>query len=507
MSTKETRFGASCTSFVSLAFPIHFRSCLKSSSCSVIPKTTKLSRRSVSRSHAVTVRAASATGFDADVLIVGAGISGLSAAKEVVSKGKTVIILEASDGVGGRIRTDVHPEGYLLDRGFQVLIEGYPEVKRLLNIDALSPCRFLPGATVFYNDKFHRVSDPFRRPGDTWESLKTPIGSLRDKLNVGRIRFMLLLTDMQKMLRENKNEMNSLEYLKRMGFSSSMIDRFWRPFLQGIYAAELEDQSSTMLQFVLRMLIDGPISLPANGMGEIPKQVANFITRDERNQILLNSKVESVTSNVAKLADGRTFRGQHVLVATEGHECSRLVKGDVASPVWRSVTCMYFSSPTNKLPVDSVLYLNGMHEQGPVNNVVIANRISSKYAPRGKSLISCSTIEIMDKMNDMKAKLKSDPNAFYGEDSLHDPNLERRIRAQMANWFGSDEVNSWSYLKSYYIPYAQPSQKAPNASFAQSVATTNNIFVCGDHVETPTLNGAIRSGFRAAGAILEAMKQ
>lgn len=65
-----------------------------------------------------------------EVIVVGAGLSGLAAARKLGDAGVPVRILEASDGVGGRVRSDVL-DGFILDRGFQVFIEGYPEQKKL----------------------------------------------------------------------------------------------------------------------------------------------------------------------------------------------------------------------------------------------------------------------------------------------------------------------------------------------------------------------------------------
>lgn len=99
----------------------------------------------------------------ADVVIVGAGLAGLVAAKVLEQHNLNTIVLEESDGVGGRVRTD-HVDGFLLDRGFQVLLTAYPELPRHLNLGALDLQLFEPGAIVWRDGKGTVVGDPIRRP-------------------------------------------------------------------------------------------------------------------------------------------------------------------------------------------------------------------------------------------------------------------------------------------------------------------------------------------------------
>jgi len=179
------------------------------------------------------------------VIIVGAGVAGLTAARACAKAGVQVRLLEASDGVGGRVRTDRTEDGYLLDRGFQVFIEDYPEARRVLDYEQLQLARFWPGALVLDGESRSAVSDPLRRPQDTLAALLSPIGTPLDKLLLGIliIRLKYTQTFAQAL---TKDEQSTEDYLFGLGLSESIVDTFFRPFLQGVFLAPLSAQSSRM---------------------------------------------------------------------------------------------------------------------------------------------------------------------------------------------------------------------------------------------------------------------
>ena len=185
------------------------------------------------------------------VIIVGAGVAGLTAARACAKAGVRVRLLEASDGVGGRVRTDRTEDGYLLDRGFQVFIEDYPEARRVLDYEQLQLQRFWPGALVLDGSSRAAVSDPLRRPQDTLTALLSPIGTPLDKLLLGIliIRLKYTQTFAQALTKE---EQSTEDYLFGLGLSESIVDTFFRPFLQGVFLAPLSAQSSRMSELVLQ---------------------------------------------------------------------------------------------------------------------------------------------------------------------------------------------------------------------------------------------------------------
>ncbi len=411
-----------------------------------------------------------------DVLIVGAGLSGLCCARHLMARGLSCEIVEASNAVGGRARTD-ELNGFLLDRGFQVLLTAYPEAQRVLNYTELALHPFYPGALVYMNNRFHRVADPWRRPLDAVRTLFSPIGSMADKLRVARLRHHVRSGSLDTVF--NRLEQTTLAALQAAGFSASMIDHFFRPFFGGVFLERDLQTSSRLFEFVFRMFSEGDIALPAHGMGAIAAQLVAHLPDEV---LHLNTPVQTVTHNAVTTASGETLEARRVVIATEGPEAARLVHGlePVAS---RSVTCMYFAA--DKPPLDEAILMLNCHDEGPVNNVCVPSAVASSYAPAGAALISITVLQ---------------------DWTAHDRELERDVRAQMTRWFGSG-VQQWQHLRTYRIPHALPVQVSHQYAVSPRPARLESgVFICGDYRESASIQGAMVSGRRTAEAILQTLE-
>lgn len=331
--------------------------------------------------------------------------------------------------------------------------------------------RFLPGASIHYQGAFHTISDPFREPLLSLSGLFAPVGSLVDKLRVALLRTQLLLTAVDEILSTPPKPLDA--HLKLASFSDRFINTFFRPFYQGIFLAPLSEQSSTMFSFVFRMFAEAPASLPAAGIGAITQQMRNAL--GDAVDVKLNTRVIEIgDGNVT--TDSGTITAPIIIVATEGPEAVRILGGDITTTDSRGSICLYFTSETAPR-TRPMLTLNGDGDiDGPVNNMFIPNTVASSYAPKGKTLIS--TTIVGDELG------KSDAE------------LEASVRQQMKGWFGSD-VDKWSLLRIYRIPHSQSAQN-PDYIFEKDVMLGEGLFVCGDHRNSPTLNGAILSGRQAA---------
>lgn len=413
---------------------------------------------------------------------MGAGIAGLSCAVKLQQSGVRPLLLEASDGVGGRVRTDV-VDGFLLDRGFQIFLTGYPETRDALDYEALQLKDFYAGALVWSGGRFHRVADPLRHFADGLASLGNPVGSPVDKVLVGVFRLRCLLGTVDEMFA--RPETTTLERLKAEGFSDSIIRQFFRPFLGGIFFDRSLSTSSRLFEFVMRTLASGSNCLPAAGIGAMSQQLAAKLPQDA---IVLNTRVSSISGGKGvTLADGTALTARRgVVVAVDGPEAERLIGGNMQSAPSKpakgvGTCCLYFRAPKPPSP-ENILYLNG-EDGGIVNNCCFPSTVAPSYAPPGQALVSVSTIGTHDQLSDAQ--------------------LEAAVREQLAGWFGAAEVGSWSHLRTYRIPFAQPNQSPPT-NFKRPVSLGGGLYVCGDHRDSATFDGAIKSGRRAAEALLAA---
>jgi phytoene dehydrogenase-like protein len=406
-----------------------------------------------------------------DVLIVGAGLAGLSCARVLQEKGINFQILEASDAIGGRVRTD-EVDGFLLDRGFQVLLTAYPEAKRVLDYGRLDLKPYTHGALSWYAGRMNKLVDPWRTPGSWGESFKSDLGSFVDKLRIASLRFRLSRTSIDEIFRHP--DRSTKDALVADGFSKELIHRFFRPFIGGILLDGELQSSSRMFEFVFKMLSEGDTSLPARGIGAIPAQLAEKLPAGS---IRLNAHVDSLHESELTLAGGETLRARAIVVAAEGPSAAHLV-GEV-EPASRSVTCFYYSAAEPPV-AEPILVLNG-DGAGPVNNFSVISQVAPGYAPAGKSLISVSVLGIQ---------------------ALTEIQLGGFIVAQMKNWFGK-VASTWQLLRSYRIAHAQP-QQYPGALEPpqRPVRTRPGVYVCGDHRDNASINGAMQSGRRAAEAVL-----
>lgn len=407
-----------------------------------------------------------------DAIIVGAGLAGLVCALELQARGVGVIILDASDAPGGRVRTD-EVDGFLLDRGFQVLLTAYPEARRHLDYPALDLKPFYPGALVRADGKLRRLADPLRRPSDLVESIFSPVATLSDKVRIAELILKLKSGPLDRLFDEP--EVETIDYLKEHGFSEKVIERFFRPFFGGVFHDRDLRKSSRMFRFVMRMFAEGDASIPAKGMGQIPAQLASKL---KPGSLRLNARVMSIDNGAVTLDTAEILRAREVIVATEGPEARRLL-GEALPPVEsNSVTCVYFAA--ERSPIDEpALVLNGEAE-GPVNNLCVPSMVSKHYAPAGAHLISASVI---------------------GNPSDSDDALEAAVRTQLTNWFGSD-VSGWRRLRTYRIEHAQPALIPPAIDpHVRASRVAPGLHAIGDHRATSSINGAMLSGRLCAEAI------
>jgi phytoene dehydrogenase-like protein len=352
-------------------------------------------------------------------------------------------------------------------------LTAYPEAQEALDYGALDLRQFYAGALIRCADAFHRLADPWRHPWDAVRGALAPIGNIADKLRIARLRRRVLTSELPALFAAP--DTSAVEFLRELGFSSEMIQRFFSPFFGGVFLESELQTSCRMLQFVFRMFSAGHAALPAEGMGAIPKQLADPLPKD---RLRLAAEVTGIDDTTILLASGERLRARTVVVATEGPVAARLVEG-LPKPEARSVTCVYFAA--EKPPFEEPILVLGAAGDGPVNNLCVPSVVAPAYAPPGAALISASVI---------------------GVPAISDAQLERQIRSQLGGWFGS-AAEYWEHVLTYRIASALPVMEprwTPGPD--RPIQLRPGLYVCGDHRENPSIQGAMASGRRAAERVL-----
>lgn len=408
------------------------------------------------------------------VVVVGAGLSGLRCASLLSNNGFEVTVLEASDGIGGRARTD-EVEGFRLDRGFQVLLTSYPEAREAFDYERLGLGSFEPGAWIRHGDDFASLTDPLRRPTAVLSAAATPVATFRDKLRLARLRFDLAGKDPDRIAAEP--QVPTGLYLERLGFSRKVVENFFRPFFGGVLIDPDLRTTSALFQLYFGFFSTGDAALPAGGMGALATQIAEGLPDD---LIRLGVRVDGVDDGRVTLVDGSAIEADVVVVATDEQAAAELLGSE--PPTSSSTTsCLYFDAPASDIPdrLARTLLLKGSGP-GPINEVAFPSFVAEGYAPPGRALVSVSAV---------------------GAEAVRD-DLAAAVESQLADWFGARVVERWRLLYSYRIDHALPSfppgRFAPESNPAE---VRPGVFRCGDHLESPSIQGALLSGRRAAEAV------
>ncbi|TGE21240.1 FAD-dependent oxidoreductase [Hymenobacter aquaticus] len=410
------------------------------------------------------------------IIIIGAGMAGLTCANYLHRAGRPVLVLDAADAVGGRVRTDVTPEGYRLDRGFQVLQTRYPEVQRMLDYGALQLRAFRSGAVIrLANGRQTTLVNPLEQPLAAFSALTSPIGTLADKLRIAALAQRVKSSTNQELLDFPSSD--TLSYLRQNGWSEQIIDSFFRPFFGGVFLDRGLSTGSNFFEFVFKQFVEGEAAIPALGMQQIPEQLA---ARLPAGSVRLNTSVEAIQGTRVRLAGGETLAAAAVVVAVDGEAAARLLptSGLAYPTAWRRTTCTYFAADNQPGKADKLLRLNAAPDS-LAHNVAFPSDVAPGYAPAGRTLVSVST---------------------HGSPALSENDLTARLREELAAWFGP-EARQWQHLRTYHIPQALPVYPGGRPP-QQPLQVADNVYRCGDYAAYPSLNAAMATGRVVAEALL-----
>ncbi len=403
--------------------------------------------------------------------IIGAGVSGLIAAQVLENHGYFPVIIESSDRVGGRVKTDVVND-YQLDRGFQVLLTAYPAAKKYLNYEALELQHFLPGATIFNNGKQSTLGDPLRNPSLLLPTLFSGIGTFADKFKILKLNVQLKELSVTEIF--EKPETTTLQYLQEYGFSTDIIANFFMPFFSGIFLEPHLETSSRMFEFVYKMFGEGDAALPKSGIEAIPLQLKSNL---KQTTFLFNTKVLSVKEHAIILADSTSLQSDFTIIATEASQMISNLKNQQLE--WKSCETLYFETSSRKIDKPIIGLISD--ENALINNIFYHNSIGT--TTKGKNeLLSVTVVK---------------------KHSLTDVELQNRVATELELHCNISDVK---FLKQYSISKALP--KLTDLQYVMSPSETrltNSIFLAGDVQLNSSLNAAILAGERAAVGVAGAL--
>jgi protoporphyrinogen oxidase len=406
------------------------------------------------------------------IYIIGAGVSGLVASKVLEDHGYKSMIIEATDRVGGRVKTDVI-DGYQLDHGFQVLLTAYPSAQKYLNFDALELQHFLPGAAIFSDGNQKTIGDPLRNISLFFPTLFSGIGKFSDKLKILKLNSLLKKTTLAEIFA--KSEKTTLQYLIDFGFSKEIIFKFFKPFFSGIFLEPELETSSRMFEFVYKMFGEGFATLPKGGIEAIPKQLKSNL---KHSKFQFNTNVKSVEDGKIILDNGTELESDFTIIATESSKLVGNLKKKETK--WKSCDTLYFE--TNTMTIRKPIIGLIAESDALINNIFYHSSILSKSTGR-KQLLSVTVVK---------------------QHNLSKEALKIRVQKELQDYCG---IDSCIFIKHYAIPNALPDLEGIKYEMLPAeIELTNSIFLAGDTQLNGSLNAAMISGEKAALNVIENLK-
>ena len=396
--------------------------------------------------------------------IIGGGISGLIAARVLEEHGLSATIIEATDRLGGRVKTDV-VDGYNLDHGFQVLLTAYPAAKKYLDFDALALQEFLPGSAIFKNGKQKIIGDPLRNLSLLIPTLFSEIGTVNDKLKILALNRRLKKKSIQNIFAEK--EQTTHVYLENIGFSETIITDFFIPFFSGIFLENKLDTSSRMFEFVYKMFGEGNAALPKDGIQAIPKQLFEKL---KNTTCVFNTKVKSVENGSIILESGEIIKSNFTIIATQASGLVSNLKNQAT--LWKSCDTLYFEVTKREIKKPLIGLIAAPNAL--INNIFYHTSLQTR-ATATKELLS---VTVIDRQNLTNKQLVT--------------GVQKELK-ELCN------IDSCTFIKQYNIPMALPNlQDIQYEMLPSETRLTETIFLAGDTQLNGSLNAAMIAGERAA---------
>lgn len=419
------------------------------------------------------------------IVIAGGGLAGLACAALLIRQNQPVVLFEAGDRLGGRLRTDI-VEGYRIDRGFQVLAEAYPALGQVVALQELDPCRFDAGAIVWDGHVRHCLQSPFQEPKRLPGVVRSRAIPLQDKPRLARLAASCRMAKWESAAAASvtrEGSQSALELFEARGFSPEFITRFARPFWGGISLDPTLSQSAGPVLFSLKMFTEGAAMLPGAGMQAIPDAIAE---RHPDALARLGTPVEQIVVEQGRatgvIAGGETIAASAVVVAT-GELAAQALTGIEAIPAEGTGCITVYLAGSRDPGIGKTLLLNGSGFGG-VNHIAPLSNVAPSYAPAGKHLIAAVLLDTPD----LRGRAPE--------------SIVQQARADVARMLGQP-FEDWEVISTVTTPFAHFRQPPGFvAHLPRNRTATIGLYLAGEYTVDASINGALRSGAAAATAIL-----
>ncbi len=415
-----------------------------------------------------------------DVIVIGAGLAGLRCATVLAEAGRDVVLLEAADTVGGRQRTD-DVDGFLLDRGFQVLNPAYPAVRRWVDIDALRLRPFPVAVRVRRDERTVTLAHPLHHPSLIGQTLRSGLLRPSDAVALARWVAPALLRPKAAIAGPDRP---LTEGWDRVGLRGPLRTEVLEPFLAGVIADDGGSTSDTFARLLVRMFALGRPGVPERGIAALPAQLART-ARAAGVDIRLTHTVTRFGRGVegfdVDVAGGSALSARTIVVAVGPDAVANLA--GIPAPPTKGLQTWWFGVDDDA-PASALLSVDG-RRAGPIVNTVVMSRTAPSYAPPGRHLVEATCL--------LPQAARTDSTAAP---------QEADVRRQLTEIWGV-ATDRWQLLRRDDIPDALPAQPSPLRTTSPA-RVADGVYVTGDHRDTASIQGALVSGDRVARVILAA---